>query len=120
MGAQAARCGSICSDLRALADSNLRIDLPVGQKNVACENLSTPSRKNIPLRDCPKSNLQFALSRPTRGAYRDRHGRWAGDAMDAHRRAQSLRGRTAFVRTAKSCGPGAPMQALSWWKRFHR
>ena len=31
----------------------------------------------------------------------------------------SLARRAAFVRTAKSCGPGAPMQALSWWKRFH-
>jgi hypothetical protein len=56
---------------------------PTGKKFVARENLSTPARENIPLRVCPKSNLQFPMSRPTRGAYRDRHGRWAWDAMDA-------------------------------------
>jgi hypothetical protein len=34
--------------------------------------------------------------------------------MDAHRRAQiDLRDERRFVRTAKSCGLGAPMQALS-------
>ena len=59
--------------------------------------LSSHLAKNIPLRDLLKS----ALSNPTvpcppRGAYRDRHGRWARDAMDAKRRAQSLRGRAAF------------------------
>jgi hypothetical protein len=61
----------------------------------------------------PNQWLPLAVPFPRRGAARDRHGRWERDAMDAHRRAQSLRGRTAFVRTAKSCGPGAPMQALS-------
>src|SRR6266702_8765708 len=35
-----------------------------------------------------------------RGAARDRHGRWERDAMDAHRRAQLLARRAAFVRTA--------------------
>ena len=61
----------------------------------------------------PNQWLPSLVSFPHRGAARDRHGRWERDAMDAHRRAQSLRGRTVFVRTAKSCGPGAPMQALS-------
>jgi hypothetical protein len=56
---------------------------PTGKKIVACENLSTRRSENIPLRVYPKSNLQFPTSRPTRGAYRDRHGRWAWDAMDA-------------------------------------
>jgi hypothetical protein len=31
----------------------------------------------------PKSVASLYLSRPARGAYRDRHGRWAWDAMDA-------------------------------------
>jgi hypothetical protein len=35
------------------------------------------------------------------GAYRDRHGRWARDAMDAFRAADETR----VKRTAKPCGP---------------
>ncbi len=63
---------------------------------------------------------------PIRGTYRDRHIRWAGDAVDA--RASGARsiagrffrerlmraGRATLLRTAKSCGPGAPMQAPSF------
>jgi hypothetical protein len=69
-------------------DTTRQVICPTGKNFVACENLSTPSRENIPLRVYPKSNLQFPPSRPTRGALRDRHGRWARDAMDAHRRAR--------------------------------
>jgi hypothetical protein len=35
--------------------------------------------------------------------------------MDAHRRAQLIARRAVFVRTAKSCGSGAPTLALSSW-----
>jgi hypothetical protein len=85
MGAQAVRCGA---DQYAAMSVHWQIPIyklicSTGKKTVACENLSTPARENIPLRVCPKSNLQFPTSRPTRGAYRDRHGRWAWDAMDA-------------------------------------
>src|SRR5436189_3030461 len=45
-----------------------RLICPTGKNFVARENLSIPARKNIPLRVCPKSNLQFPPSRPTRGA----------------------------------------------------
>src|SRR5260370_11066435 len=48
-------------------------------------------------------------SRPDRGAFRDRHGRWAGDAVDAAARETS----GACWRTAKSCRSGAPMPASS-------
>ena len=60
----------------------------------------------------------LAPSRPTRGAYRDRHGRWCGMRWTQQRRArkQSQGGfsrersararRTALLRTAKPCGPG--------------
>ena len=58
--------------------------------------------------------------RPHRGAFRDRHERRAGDAMDAKARsAKILRGRTALTRTAKSCGPDAPTMASSWWRQLH-
>src|SRR5947207_12746134 len=46
---------------------------------------------------------------PTRGAYRDRHGRWVRDAMDASDAVDE----SAALRTAKLCGPDAPMLASS-------
>ena len=47
-----------------------------------------PLRKNILVFFSRKSLLHPWLSRPARGAYRDRHGRWVRDAVDAacHRR----------------------------------
>ena len=62
-----------------------------------------------------------------RGAFRDRHGRWAWDAVDAAafcarrgRRAgrktcerSTASGREMLQRTAKSCGPDAPTLASS-------
>ena len=87
-----------------------------------------PHRHNLPV--APICRTSFSLRRRAnqndalaclaliRGAARDRHGRWERDAMDAHRRAQSLARRAALVRTAKSCGPGAPMQALSLRRRL--
>jgi len=44
-----------------------------------------------------------------RGAFRDRHGRWVRDTMDAVARADERR----CLRTAKSCGPDAPTLASS-------
>jgi hypothetical protein len=61
-----------------------------------------------------------------RGAYRDRHGRWARDAVDAAalKRADVMAGRVSrersqraderrYSRTVKSCGPDAPALASS-------
>jgi hypothetical protein len=53
---------------------------------------------------------------PARGAYRDRHGRWARDAVDA----SGARRRTASMRTVKSCGPDAPTLASSLRKVFRK
>jgi hypothetical protein len=36
------------------------------------------------------------------------------DAVDANAPSRILRGRTAQLRTAKSCGPDAPTLASSW------
>src|ERR1700735_5260747 len=44
-----------------------------------------------------------------RGAFRDRHERRAGDAMDAG----GAKDESADLRTAKSCGPDAPTLASS-------
>jgi hypothetical protein len=46
---------------------------------------------------------------PTRGAYRDRHGRWSRDAMDAFGATDEC----ARLRTAKSCGSDASTPASS-------
>jgi hypothetical protein len=39
--------------------------------------------KNFSLNASGKSSLQLPLSCPAGGAYRDRHGRWGRDAVDA-------------------------------------
>jgi hypothetical protein len=54
--------------------------LPVGQIS---KNLSSPFCKNISVFIGPKSHAYSRLSRALQGAFRDRHGRWARDAMDA-------------------------------------
>jgi hypothetical protein len=59
----------------------------------------------IPLAPSGKSQRSSARLAATRGALRDRHERWERDAMDAARHETS-----DAMRTAKSCGPGAPMQ----------
>jgi len=50
-----------------------------------------------------KSERSSARLAPTWGAYRDRHGRWERDAMDA-----ACCRTNSTMRTGKSCGPGAP------------
>jgi hypothetical protein len=51
---------------------------------------------------------------PMRGAFRDRHGRWAREAVDATASSRVFtRGRTTELRTAKSRGPDAPTLASS-------
>jgi hypothetical protein len=49
-----------------------------------------------------------------RGAFRDRHGRWARDAVDA----SGAEDEGAALRTAKSCGPDASTPASSWLESF--
>jgi hypothetical protein len=86
---------------------------PSGKKTFARENLSSRRGENISLRDCPKSNLQFSLSRThKRGG--SRSSRTLGAGCDGRTSPGAVVARrVAVVRTAKSCGLGAPMQALS-------
>ena len=73
-----------------------------------------PSRKYSAFAVGQISSTSSRHPAPTRGAYRDRHGRRARDAVDAlASRALDARGRTMLKRTAKSCGPDAPMLASS-------
>jgi hypothetical protein len=90
-----------------------KVICPTGKKSCARENLSSRHSENIPLRDCPKSHLRFPLSRPEKGRIAIVTNVGQGMRWTLQRQAQSLRGRTMPQRTAKSCGPGAPMQALS-------
>jgi hypothetical protein len=58
------------------------------------------------------ANHLFILAIPahTKGAFRDRHERRAGDAMDVG----GAKDESAILRTVKSCGPDAPTLASSW------
>jgi len=73
------------------------------------KNLSSPSLKNIPLNPSGKSALRLRASHPMRGALRNvTNARW--DAVDA----AAMQDELGLLRTAKSCGPGAPVLALSF------
>ena len=80
---------------------DLLCDCPTGKYT---KNLSSPRTKNIPLRAHPKSPLQLRHPAPTRGAYRDRHGRWVRGAVAAARRARnkSLQGELAHERRPRA------------------
>src|SRR5712691_9670974 len=54
--------------------------------SVICPSCQSVAVSRIDL--APKSVASFACLVSTRGAARDRHGRWERDAMDAHRRAR--------------------------------
>ena len=84
--------------------------------------------KNISVAAHPKSRLELFASHPTRGAYRDRHGRgvrmrwtrqrFARDGIAGRVGEKACERSTASVRemlqrTAKSCGPDAPTLASS-------
>jgi hypothetical protein len=45
---------------------------------VRSKNLSSTASKNIPLHSLVETALWIPSSRPSRGAFRDRHERWAG------------------------------------------
>ena len=55
------------------------------------------------------TSISRAIPAHTQGAFRDRHERRAGDAMDASGAADE----SAGLRTAKSCGPDASTLASS-------
>jgi hypothetical protein len=57
-------------------------------------DLTAGRNRNIPIRVPP----------PLKGAFRDRHGRWVRDAVDA----LALQDEQGLRRTAKSCGPDIP------------
>jgi hypothetical protein len=122
--------GRSCRTRRKLAVSAPRVErlslliCPTGRLSI---RVSIPLCKNISVFDIPKSHLELFASRPARGAYRDRHGRWDGMRWTRQRFAREvIAGRVerlvsdqqhadeeCLLRTAKSCGPDAPTLASS-------
>jgi hypothetical protein len=86
------------------------IQRPIGQITAVLLRSAYPLIYNFALVPTGKSPLEAARLAPTRGAYRDRHGRWTRDAMDGGCASRRARG----SRTAKSCGPDASTLALTW------
>jgi hypothetical protein len=64
----------------------------------------------------PNQSLISPIPHPKRGALRDRHERWARDAMDAF----PLEDERREKRTVKSCGPGISTPMPSWAERSAR
>src|ERR1700722_15379857 len=71
--------------------------------------VQSPSIKIFPFPFDPNHFYIASIPAHTQGAFRDRHERRAGDAMDAGGAADE----SATLRTAKSCGPDAPTLASS-------
>jgi hypothetical protein len=123
-------CRAIDQRHAGVADDLALCEFPQGEKQAAdpselpgrqitssslARNLSIPSRKNIPLNPSGKSTLRLRLSHPHEGRLAivtDVAVRCGG--RDSHER------RTWPARTAKSCGPGAPMLASSRVERSAR
>jgi hypothetical protein len=77
-------------------------------------SLSSPFRKNIPVRDLPKSLLYPSPSRPDKRGVRVVTNVGCGMRWTRQRQARLIsRGRMMLMRTAKSCGPDAPTLASS-------
>ena len=81
--------------------------------------LSRCQPKNIPLGAHPKSAASSSHPASCRGAYRDRHGRGGGERWPRVVASIVLWAcrRTIALRTAKPCGPDAPMLAPSLRRR---
>src|SRR6185312_15040782 len=84
---------------------SLRLTRSLGMNvNPSCEKyFPSVFRKNVIISPHPES---------ARGTYRDRHGRWMRDAMDARVFSAACRADENIARgRAKSCGPDAPTLA---------
>src|SRR5215207_479155 len=73
-----------------------------------------PQIKNISLHASVNQNYKLCHPGPHEGRIMIVTTRRAGDAMDALASGAFLRRTKTPKRTAKSCGPGAAMLALSW------
>jgi hypothetical protein len=117
--------------LKALSD----LRLPDGQitSTFPLLSASTPSRKNIPLRDYPKSAIQPARSIPPEGRIAivtdvgvECGGRGSvaradvsqGGSFNRLRERDQRAGRATLLRTAKPCGPDTRCWCQVRWRFF--
>src|SRR6266516_5557502 len=77
--------------------------------------MSSPEMKNIVLHNSENRNYSFAHPGPHEGRFAIVTMRWAGMRWTLWRQARFSRRTKTPRRTAKSCGPGAAMLALSLW-----
>src|SRR5207247_7325793 len=77
------------------------------------QNLSSPKIKNILLHNSVKQNYNSRHPGPHEGRFAIVTMRWAGERWTLWRQARFSRRTKTPRRTAKSCGPGAAMVALS-------
>jgi hypothetical protein len=93
--------------LRATADKPLYPShgCPPGKSLISVQ----PRPQKYSASHFPQITLRTLAVPAHRGAFRDRHGRWAGDAVDA----SGATDESADLRTVKSCGPDAAMLASS-------
>jgi len=82
-------------------------DLPAGRRSRFC--VQPRPQKYSCSRLTQITSISLAVPAQHRGAFRDRHERRAGDAVDAG----CAFDESAGLRTAKSCGPDAPTLASS-------
>jgi hypothetical protein len=90
-------------------DGHLQLPNRVREKsNFVCPLKLIWGVQSSPLKFCafliPEIDDYSRRPGPKEGTYRERHIRWAGDAVDA----DALTDERRDLRTAKSCGPGAP------------
>src|SRR5213080_2334486 len=76
---------------------------------------SSPENKNISLHNSGNQNYNLAHPGPSEGRFAIVTMRWAGMRWTLWRQACFSRRTKTPRRTAKSCGPGAAMLALSLW-----
>jgi hypothetical protein len=92
--------------------------LPVSLYPTGCVAIACPAPFEKIFSFSFEANHLFILAVPahTQGAFRDRHERRAGDAVDAGGAADE----SAYLRTAKSCGPDASTPASSLTEEIFR
>jgi hypothetical protein len=100
-------------DLRVHSVDVIASHLPDGQISESAVQSHLQKYLSSPLTQIKSISLIVPAHR---GAFRDRHGRWAWDAMDAAGAADE----SAGLRTAKSCGPDASTPASSLRRKLGR
>ena len=93
---------------------------PDGQITSLNQNRVKPDREKYSSSVFRKFMISLPRPASTRGAYRDRHGRWKRDAVDERMFQRACAPTKASSRTAKPCGPDSPTLGSSSHETFRR